>query len=147
LKQLKALFLVPLLAAGCGSSPLAPTAAPTPAAAPRLAVTIAVSPSGAGGFTAPTSLSLKMLSPGGVLHVETVSYRMVDAQGRLLAEAFIDTATAGNSDPNRYVSGDTIVQTLTWPSDRGKGAKLDLVVTYRDASGVLNTHSLSFPAQ
>ena len=150
MKQLKAMFLIPLLAAGCGSSPAAPSATtPVPAGAPRvgLSMGLLVSPSGASGFTAPTSLPLQTQSRGTPVHVETVSYRMLDARGQVLVEAFIDTATAGNSDPSRYVSGGTIVQTLSWPAERGTGARIDVILTYRDTAGVLSTHSFSVPAQ
>lgn len=149
MKRLKAMFLVPLLAAGCGSSPAAPSATPVPAGAPRvgLSMGLLVSPSGAFGFTAPTSLTLQIQSGGTPVHVETVRYRMLDARGQVLVEAFIDTAAAGNSDPSRYVSGGTIVQTFFWPAERGVGAKIDVILTYRDAAGVLSTHSFSVPAQ
>lgn len=148
LKQLKAMFLVPLLAAGCGSSPAAPSATPTPAAAPQgLSMMLMVAPSGVGGFTAPTSLTFEIQSRGTPVRIATASYRMLDGQGQLLAEAFFDSANAPNSDPNRSVSEGKIVQTLSWPAERGKGAKLDVVVTYPDAAGVLSTHSFSIPAQ
>ena len=148
MKQLKAMFLIPLLAAGCSSSPTAPSVT-VPAGAPRvgLSMRLLVSPSGPSGFTAPTSLTLQIQSGGTPVHVETVSYRMLDARGQVLVEAFIDAATAGNSDPSRYVSGDTVVQTFSWPAERGTGVKIDVILTYRDAAGVLSTYPFSVPAQ
>lgn len=146
MKYTAALALVSLLAAGCGSSPATPSPTATPGSPRVLAITFTVSPSGSGGFTSPTSLTLGLHSPGTLLRIETASYKMIDAQGQVLAEAFVETASAG-FDPSRYVSEDTIVQSLSWPADRGKGAKLDLVLTVRDASGILRTHPFSIPAR
>ncbi len=147
MKYSAALALVPLLTLGCGSSPAAPSSTVTPAPSPViLAMSFTASPSGAGGFTTPTTLTLTLHARGTLLRIETASYKMLDAQGQVLAEAFLDAARPG-VDPNRFVSDDTIAQTLSWPADRGKGVKLDLVLTVRDSSGGLKTQAFSIPAR
>ncbi len=72
---------------------------------------------------------------------------MLDAKGETLVETFFMTATAGSSDPDRYITADTIVQTLRWPAERGRGARVDVTLSYHDGSGVLKSHSFSIPAR
>lgn len=146
MKRLIALGILPLLVAACGSSP----ASPTPAAPTELrsvaAVAIQLSPSGVGGFTAPTSLTLSFMTRPAPGSLEKADFRMLDAQGQLLVETSV-TASVGSSNPDQYFSPETVVQTFRWPAERGVGAQIDVTLTYRDANGALKTLSLSVPAR
>lgn len=147
MKRLIALGILPLLSAGCGSSPVAPTPGATAPAPRMLAVSTQVVPSGVGGFTAPTSLTLQLMSRGFALRFETADLRMLDSQGLTLAQAFITPASAGSADPDQYVSEGTIVRTFRWPAERGVGARIEVVLTYREDDGALKTFSFSVPAR
>ena len=54
---------------------------------------------------------------------------------------------AGPTDPDQYLKADTAVQTLRWPAERGVGSRIDVTLTFRDAAGVLASHSFSIPAR
>jgi hypothetical protein len=141
-KRLKTMFMVSLVAAGCGSSPSSPT--PTPAVgAPRiLAVSFQVAPSGAGGFTSPTSLTLQLMSNVGPLQLEQAHFKMFDAQGQILTEG-----AAATADVDRSVAAGSIAQTFRWPPERGLGWRIEGSLTYRDEGGELKTLPFSVPAR
>ncbi len=146
MKRLIAFGFLPLLAAACGSSPASPTPVAPTASRAAVAIGMQLSPSGVGGFTTPTSLTLSFstrFSPG---RIEKADFRMLDAQGQLLTEASV-TASVGSTNPDQYFSAETVVQTFRWPAERGVGARIDVALTYRDAEGVLKTLSLSVPAR
>lgn len=148
MKSTISLALVPLLTLGCGSAPAAPTATPSPSAPRAVAVSMLVVPSGLNGFTPPTSLTLRLaMPPIASTPIESASFRMVDAQGQTLAEASLMATAMGPPDPDQYLSAGAIVQTLRWPPERGLGSRIDVTLGYRDAAGVLSTHSFSIPAR
>jgi hypothetical protein len=140
-----ALFaLVPLLTLGCGSSPVAPS----PTGPRAISVAMQVAPSGVNGFTSPTSVTVRLSAlHGSTTPIESASFRMVDAGGQTLTEAAIVAVVAGPPDPDQHLQADTAVQTLRWPAERGIGSRIDVTLTFRDAAGVLSSHSFSIPAR
>jgi hypothetical protein len=148
MKYTTSLALVPLLTLGCGSSPAAPTAAPPPAGRVAVGVALQIVPSGVNGFTPPTSVTMRLsTSPAAPATIESASFRMVDAGGQTLTEASLVAWVAGPPDPDQYLEAGTAVQTLRWPAERGVGSRIDVTLAYRDAAGVLASHTFSIPAR
>jgi hypothetical protein len=77
--------------------------------------------------------------------VEKALFKMIDESGNTLAEASI--AANGPLPADGYIDGTVVVQTLTWPTERGNGKRLDMTLTVRSASGELNTVNASIPAR
>ena len=148
MKYTQALSVVPLLTLGCGSSPVTPTATPAPERPRAVAISMQVALSGVNGFTSPTSVTVRLsaLSPPPTV-IESASFRMVDASGQTLSEASVMAVVGGAYGPDQSLSGDTAVQTLRWPAERGVGSRIDGTLTFRDAGGVLSSHSFSIPAR
>lgn len=148
MKYTVSLALFPLLTLGCGSSPVAPTAAPTPTGPRAIGIATQVAPSGVNGFTSPTSVTIRLwVLHGSTTPIESASFRMVDATGQTLTEASVMAVVAAPPNPDQYLQADTAVQTLRWPAERGVGSRIDVTLTFRDAAGVLGSHSFSIPAR
>lgn len=142
-------LLVPLLAAACGSSPISPTPAATAGspAAPGVSLAIRLAPDSdpTTGWRSPTSVSLQAFDRAASAIIESATFRMLDDQGQVLAQA---TAAMGDNLPaDAYLSGNTVVQTLTWPLEKGYGKRIDGSLTLRNAAGEVRTVPLSIPAR
>jgi hypothetical protein len=139
-------LLAAVLAAGCGSSPVAPT--PAAVSAPT-AVSFGLqftpdSVTGKGWYP-PTAVTLRAASFVPQAKVEKAVFRMIDDRKETLAEASI--AIDGPIPPDGYMDATAVVQTLTWPADRGFGKRLDMVLTLRTPSGELTTFTTSINAK
>ncbi len=140
-------LLVPLLASGCGSSPASPTT-PSAAPAPRvLSFQLQTAPDAetGKGWRSPTAVTLGSTTFTPWASVEKAVFKMIDERGDTLAEASI--AANGPVSPDGYMDAKTIVQTMTWPVERGYAKRLDLVLTVRSAAGELSTVTASIPAK
>jgi len=97
------------------------------------------------GFAPPTSLTLRANYGAAPATIQSATFRMLDEGGRVLAEA---TLALGDPVPrDAYLSGDVVVQTLSWPKDQGYGKRIEGSVTVRSASGEVITLPLSIPAR
>lgn len=139
-------LLAAVFASGCGSAP----AAPTPAAAPApraLSFALQFTPDSVTGkgWYPPTAVALRAASFMPQATVEKAVFRMIDDRGEALAEASI--AVDGPIPPDGYMDATAIVQTLTWPADRGFGKRLDMILTVRSATGERSTVTASIPAK
>ena len=145
MKRFTAMCCVPLLAAACGSSPVAPT--PTPPSGPRgtSLQMMYTGPDSVRGWAPPTSLTLRANDGAAPVSIQSATFRMLDEQGRVLA-----SATAAVGEPlveGVYISGDVVVQTLSWPLDQGYGKRIDGSLTFRSVSGEVKTIPISIPAR
>jgi hypothetical protein len=77
--------------------------------------------------------------------IESATFRMLDDQGQVLTQATI--AMGDNLPPDAYLSGNTVVQTLTWPLEKGYGKRIDGSLTLRSAAGDVRTVPISIPAR
>ena len=139
-------LLVPLLAWGCGSSPASPTA-PAPERGPALSFGFQFTPDSVTGkgWYPPTAVTLRSVTFAPPAVVEKAVFRMIDDLGNTLAEASI--AAGGPLLPDGYMDATAIVQTLTWPAERGFAKRLDLILTVRAMSGELSTVTASIEAK
>ena len=138
-------LLVPLLASGCGSSPVGPS--PVAAPAPRaLAVRILITPDSLAGqgFHSPTTIKLSVTSTPAST-IDRATFRMIDDRGEILTEGVV--SVEGPVPTDAYLDATTVAQTLTWPAERGSGKRLDYALTLRSASGELTTFNSSILAR
>lgn len=150
MKSVRFSFLVPLLAAACGSSPMSPS--PTTEsnrAAPVVGVSLSVSltpdSDPTTGWRSPTSVTTQVFDRRGPAIVESATFRMLDDRGNVLTQASIVT---GESIPkDAYLSGNAVVLTLAWAVEGGYGKRIDGSVTIRSAIGDLQTVPFSIPAR
>lgn len=139
-------LLVPLLASGCGSSPVGPS--PVAAPAPRaLAVRILITPDALAGqgFHSPTAIKLSVTSITPASTIDRATFRMIDDRGEILTEGVV--SVEGPVPTDAYLDATTVAQTLTWPAERGSGKRLDYALTLRSASGELTTFNSSILAR
>ena len=144
------LWLVPLLASAC-SSPTAPASAAAASPVPSvrgvsLGLTIVPDSDSVNGFHSPMSVTLRAYEDGvGPAVIQSAVFKMLDDQGRVLAQAAI---AAGDPLPkDGYLEGNVVVQTLSWLPENGRGRSIGGSLTTRSASGELRTLALSIPAR
>ena len=146
MRRVATFFLVPLLSAGCGSAPLAPS--PQAATAPRgVALSLQISPDAQAGqgWRPPTAVNLRVASPTSIAAIEKAIFRMVNDRGETLSEG-----TLSENDPiplDAYLDATTVVQTLRWPPEQGAGKRLDISVTVRSVSGEVFAVNTSFASK
>jgi len=97
------------------------------------------------GWAPPVALTFRASDGGAPVTIQSATFRMLDEQGRVLA-----SATAAVGEPlveGVYISGDVVVQTLSWPRDQGYGKRIDGSLTFRSVSGEVKTIPTSIPAR
>jgi hypothetical protein len=142
-------LLVPVFAIAC-SSPSAPTPAvvPSPVATTRassLVMSIVPDSDPVTGFRSPMTLSIRATAGSSPAVIQNAVFQMLDDQGKVIAQAAI--AVGDPLPPDGYLSGDLVVQTLSWPPQSGQGRRIGGSLTYRAASGEVLTLPLAIPAR
>jgi hypothetical protein len=97
------------------------------------------------GWGAPTAVALWVTSGPPAAVIEKAVLKMIDENDETLSEASITLDETFPPEGQRATTN--LVQTMTWPVERGYAKRLDITLTMRSASGELSTVTTSVKAK